>query len=539
MQRKRHALRPRAVVHAARGRAADLVLREPFPEVPLDALLPEGLHAVAVRAGRFRSGEFRFLGETARWEDGIDWDAPGRSPLWVYQLHYLGAVLDLAVAGHVDDARRLLASWHSERGERWDPVSWHPYPVSLRLANVAHAAARSGSCAALGPAAADVLATHATYLLDHLERDVRGNHLLENLRALLLFSRCFTGPAADRASAVARAELPAELAHQVHADGGHFELSPLYHTIVLQRLVELVHWLGPDDALARDHLLPCIRRMQTFLVRILCPDGDLPLLGDSARGFGPPPRRLLAASAALCGAAEPAPDGLTRLERTGLAVWRSAAVYAIVDVGQVCPPELPAHGQADALTFEFWAGGRPFVVDPGTPEYSGERRSWGRASSSHSTVVVDGQDHDEVYGSFRVGGRSRIDAHWDERSVTAYLRPWQGRAEIRRHVRFDDSGMTLEDQIDCAPSSVVDSRVLLAPEVRAERASDDGRVWSLRSGEQVVDAEAVHPLRAVAAKVSREFGSVVDTTMLIQDHPAGETSRRRGGLVLRAQGGGS
>lgn len=42
------------------------------------------------------------------------------------------------------------------------------------------------------------MAAHANFLADHLERDLGGNHLLENLRGLALTGAFLDGPDSNR-----------------------------------------------------------------------------------------------------------------------------------------------------------------------------------------------------------------------------------------------------------------------------------------------------------------------------------------------------
>lgn len=78
-------------------------------------------------------------------------------------------------------------------------------------------------------------------------------------------------------------------------------------------------------------------------------------------------------------------------------------IHLVADVGAPCPPDLPAHAQADCLTFELAIDGQRLVVDPGTSEYGSPQRQWERSTPAHSTITIDGTDQTEVWGSFRAG----------------------------------------------------------------------------------------------------------------------------------------
>lgn len=493
-----------------------------LPRLPLEVLAPDGLDAVCGRAAEVLAGRLTFVGVTCTYDRiaAIAWDQPHPSALWGFNLHYLAPILDLTLTGHVDAAAALLASWRRAVGGCWHRVAWHPYPTSLRLAYLCLAAGHLGAFEALATDAAALAAMHAAFLLRHLEHDLRGNHLLENARALLLAGRCLEGPLAAACERAACAILAREVPEQVLPDGAHFELSPMYHAIVLHRLVEMATVLGDAHPLVSELLGPAIVRMATFLRAILCPDGEIPLLGDSARGVAPPPAALLALATRHGRVDEPA-GRLTSLPDCGLHVWRSSALWAILDAGPLCPRYLPGHGQADSLTVEVWCDGVCLVSDPGVYDYTGPERTWGRSSRAHSTITIDDRDTSEVYGSFRVGGRARIaNVRVEGEAVTATLEPWGIDARCTRTVAFADSAgrvLVLTDRVDLPTGHVARSRLHLHPAVRIAALEDEGTRLTLGVGGRRMQIRAAAPLRLECGRTSREFGRIDATTVVVQD----------------------
>ena len=534
--RRAYALAPERPILAARRAAAGARTAGPLPVLSPDLLVPGGPEILARRAAALARGHFAYLGREVDYSAGIRWHDPGASPLWAFNLHYLGAVLELVLAGDAAAARRILSAWCADFGARWDRVAWHPYPTSLRLANLCFAAAQLGGFDALDPAACDLTATHAAYLLRHLERDLRGNHLFENAFALLVAGAYLDGSLAARCAATARQILAAEVPEQVRADGSHFELSPMYHAIVMQRCLQALALLDGDDPLARGTLAPAVQRMARFLAGILCPDGDIPPLGDAVRGFAPPPGALLALAERLAGAcAAPPPVGVTSFDDAGLHVLRSARVWAIFDAGPVCPDYLPGHGQADSLTVEVWCDGTCIVGDPGVHEYSGPERAWGRSSRAHSTLTVDDADTSEVYGSFRVGGRARIGGVAREpHAVAASLNPFGVAAHFVRRVELaapPADRLEIIDQARAPAGRTVRSRLHLHPAIRLVNGlSADGRAVVVRSTAGAVHITAQHPLRVEPGRASRQYGVVEPTTILVQELEATERGDLLGGM---------
>src|SRR5215470_18045025 len=468
--RRLYALAPARPIDAAWRAAAGTQAAQPLPFLPRELIGTEDDAVLEARAAALACGRFAYVGRAVDYSAGIDWRDPTASPLWAFNLHYLRSVLDLALTGRSDAARRILDAWAARFARRWDPVAWHPYPASLRLTNLCFAAMHLRSFDALGPGADALAATHAAYLLRHLERDLRGNHLLENACALLVASVCLRGPLARRCGAMARALLTAEVPEQVRADGSHFELSPMYHLLALERCLQALVLLDRDEPLARNTLAPAVARMARFLAGILCPDGDIPPIGDAVRGFAPPPAALLALAERFAAVRPVSPaSGVASFDDAGLHVFRAARLWAIFDAGPVCAEYLPGHGQADSLTVEVWCDGACVVGDPGVHEYTGPERAWGRSSRAHSTLTVDDADTSEVYGSFRVGGRARVTRVVREPSaVSATLEPFGVAARLSRRIALagkPHSGLEITDCAAAPGGRAVRSRLHLHPAV--------------------------------------------------------------------------
>jgi uncharacterized heparinase superfamily protein len=139
------------------------------------------------------------------------------------------------------------------------------------------------------------------------------------------------------------------------------------------------------------------------------PDGEIALFNDSAFGIAPTPAELedYAARLDFPTAVRPS-DGLTHLHESGYIRIQKDAAVLLLDVGPLGPDYLPAHGHADTLSFELSLHGQRVIVDTGVSRYSdGPVRLFERGTKAHNTVVVDGQDSSEVWGSFRVARRAK------------------------------------------------------------------------------------------------------------------------------------
>lgn len=392
---------------------------------------------------------FCFLNQSVDFHEEPGWHDQSLSRLWRFHLHYFDFVNDLLVwsaIGQADTAyktfRDLVTSW-LDSSETLEGDGWHPYTISLRIVNWLNAISvfepQLNSEEHFRNRLLGSIYGQAQVLSTDLELDVRGNHLIKNLRALLWISVAFEGVEPKLWFRKALPMLREELEEQVLSDGGHFERSPGYHLLVLKDCLEIAIWLGHNRNTVPEWLENVLRRMFDYLAAILPTDGQTPLLKDTVWESTLNPNDLLAAAAlyfddssyklsddfglyplllfGLSGRQKfkewPATDGArssVALKETGHYVMRDErnGDYLIFDAGKPCPDYLPAHAHADMFSYELAAGGRRVVVDSGVYEYAaGPWRDYFRSTRAHNTVEIAGENQSEVWDSFRVARRAR------------------------------------------------------------------------------------------------------------------------------------
>lgn len=409
-------------------------------------------------------GSFSFLNDSRDLGDPVDWSADGAARLWRYHLHYMEWAWSFAV--HPDQAwarEEFGALWRSwERSSRFGVGdTWSPYVASLRawvLCGVYR------SLVAGTGLQADVdrsLARHARFLRWHVEHDVGGNHLLKNLKALLGLG-VFLGDEGVRTMATRAIER--QLTVQILSDGGHYERSPSYHCQVLGDLIDCDALLAVGSLPPVVGLAGAIARMRAWLGLMRMPDGDVPLFNDCVL-VGAERLRLLQPG-------PPATERLTVLPASGYVVMRpDERRHLVADVGDPCPPNLPAHAHADCLSFELAIDGRRTVVDTGTSTYEhGARRSEERSTAAHNTVTVDGADQTEVWATFRAARLARahlerVDDDGRTISVTAShdgYRRLPGRLLHRRTWSVSPTEVEIVDEITGEGRHTIEARVHLS-----------------------------------------------------------------------------
>ncbi|WP_066919987.1 heparinase II/III family protein [Steroidobacter denitrificans] len=413
----------------------------------------------------------RTLREPAQWTNG---EVP---KLWLYNLHYFDDLL----ADGADDRR----AWHEALIHRWiaenpagSGIGWDPYPSSLRITNWIQWVLAGAS---LSDAALDSLATQARWLARRMEFHLLGNHLLANAKALIFAGTFFTGREARHWLHRGVRVLDEQLTEQILPDGGHVERSPMYHAIVLADVLDLLQlanvFPGVLDT-ARVHRWRAIAYEMLRWMRIMThPDGDLAFFNDAVMGIASRYCELQDYASTvvtqLDGVKNEEIRPIEALAHSGYVRLQRGAAVLIADVGDIGPDHQPGHAHADTLSFELSLLGHRVFVNGGVSTYEpGPLRLRQRGTASHNTVVIDGHDSSEVWGSFRVARRARPqNVRWNadedvlclHASHDGYERISRGLMHMR-HWSLTDTSLRIEDSI-CGDFNIAQAMLIVHPDV--------------------------------------------------------------------------
>ena len=376
---------------------------------------------VARRAPSMAGKEtFAFLNE--RGDLAIDgWNNPQREKLWRYNQHYF----DDLNARSAEERRE----WHRALVKRWiyenspgQGDGWEPYPTSLRIVNWIKFALSGNE---LSDAARHSVAVQSRWLRKRLEWHLLGNHLFANAKALVFAGLLFSGEEADGWLHTGAQILRKQMPEQILADGAQFELSPMYHALALEDVLDLVNLayaFGRDD-LARE-FASCIPAMLEWLLAMSHPDGEIAFFNDAAIGIAPDNAELLRYAHDLGFTVEPPTPGITHHVQSGYVRMELGTAVIIADLARIGPDYLPGHAHADTLSFELSLNGKRFFVNSGTSVYgTGPERQRQRGTAAHSALVLDGENSSEVWSGFRVGRRAKpfdIAVYRDEAGLVAH-----------------------------------------------------------------------------------------------------------------------
>lgn len=430
---------------------------------------------------------FRFINDDGDL-DQLGWDATTKPYLWRYNLHYFD---DLNAR---DSSSRT--SWHRSIVDDWiganPPVSscgWEPYPTSLRIVNWIKWSLAGNP---LSSAVLQSLAVQTRWLARRMEWHLLGNHLLVNAKALFFAGLFFDGDEAARWLQTSRQILISQLQEQVLADGGHFELTPMYHALAMEDVLDLVNI---SNAYGRSELASdwkcLIPKMLYWLKAMSHPDGHVAFFNDSAKGVAPRNTELFDYANRIGVCADVVIDCVTYLPVSGYLRLEAGAAVLLADFARIGPDYLPGHAHADTLSFELSVFGHRVIVNSGTSGYeASESRQYQRSTAAHNTVVVDGEDSSEVWSSFRVARRAKpfnvsIVSNGCTYAACSHdgYRRLPGGYIHRRAFRLNEQSLEVFDQISGKPSCV-EAALHFHPDVVLCE-SEGGYQISLPGGQQV------------------------------------------------------
>lgn len=458
----------------------------------------------------------------------VGWDAPALPKLWRYNQHYFD---DLQAEGW-----RERAPWHTALIGRWideNPPGrgsgWEPYPVSLRIVNWVK---WSLSGSTLEAAAIASLAVQARWLTRRLERHLLGNHLFANAKALIFVGCFFSGREADAWRATGLRILDRELDEQFLTDGAQFELSPMYHALAFEDLLDLLDLAGAFPGVLPEAMVERIARRAmgaaTWLAAMSHPDDRISFFNDASFSIAPENAALHrhAAELGVRGRTEFPP--LFAMPASGHVRMQAGPALLLADLARVGPDYLPGHAHADTLGFELSLFGRRVMVQSGTSEYgTGPERQRQRGTAAHNTVVVAGRDSSEVWGGFRTGRRARPRdvrfAATDDRLTAEAAHDGYAHLPGRplHHRAFTLTADRLEIVDEVSAPLPAEARFHLHPDVRAVQVGEDRVDLLLPEGECVRVSTHGVAVTVVAGTWHPEFGRVLSSSCLVLPLAAG------------------
>lgn len=289
------------------------------------------------------------------------------------------------------------------------------------------------------------LLVHGRHIMSNLEgsreNQYTSNHYLGNLVGLIYLGICCPFfKEAQQWLEFGTSELWNEMFKQVYPDGVDYEGSIPYHRLVTEMFLSTVLLCRRNGIAVPQAVRERLEKMLEFTMYVTKPDGTVPLIGDNDNGrlhrltvWEEPEREwidhryLLAIGAvlferddfgqaagnqweeaiwlfgekALAFKREVGDKDLPplRLESrafpdAGIYIMRHDDLYMVVDAGPNRQNGKSAHAHNGVLSFELYADGQTWIVDPGSYVYTQdwEARNRFRGTGFHNTVQVDTEE---------------------------------------------------------------------------------------------------------------------------------------------------
>ncbi len=229
-------------------------------------------------------------------------------------------------------------------------------------------------------------------------------------------------------------------------DGGHFERSPMYHQLMLQRVLDVINLLQKNKATEKEiiqELKDISSGMLGWMNSMKFENGRLPMVNDSAEGISLSCNELNQYAGEL-----KIQEKKITLKESGFRKVKTDVYECLIDLGGL--EEVNAgHGHADSLSFILHVHKQPFIIDTGISTYqASERRTFERSTEAHNTVTFKNRAQSELWGSFRVGKRVKIlGINEGENFLEGSIRFFQGAIIHSRRFEFFENSLIVSDSV--------------------------------------------------------------------------------------------
>ena len=440
-------------------------------------------------------GRFTFLNIASTFRD---WNMDDYGPLWAYNLNYMDWLEQDGITA--EECVKWIDKFIDDLPG--NQIGLDPYPIALRIMNWVKFFCKHPDC--LNQRRSESLYSQTLLLRRKLEYHLLGNHLLEDAYALFIvsvfFNDCQLFKKATRL-------MEKQLREQILPDGAHYEQSPMYHCIMLDRLLDCINFSlsNPLQFKGQEAFTTMLKQKASLMLghlqNIVYYDGTIPLLNDSAYGIAPDANQLFEYARRLNISWKAIP-----LKECGYRKMGNSHIEMIADIGCIAASYQPGHSHADTFNYELRNDGQPIIVE-------NERRQYERSTAAHNTVSVGGKDSSHVWGGFRVGRRAKVTVVKDEANDIVARHDGFGREAVHeRHFACKDGAFQVEDRIVGKEVEAV-SYLHLAPGLHAEIVSETDGV--VKIGNVSIRVEHCHRMELQYDYVSVEYNRLQACNVLV------------------------
>ena len=396
------------------------------------------------RISYFGNKRFVFLNLEKNFETGINWDYSEFGKLWCYNLNYFEFINQDNFEIYASEFRLFFEDFNNQLPTLKNANE--PFPTSLRIINWIKYFCKNKIN---HPVYFKSLYNQLLVLSDNKEYHLLGNHLLENGFALI-----FGGVFFQKSSFYQQGKyiVLRELEEQILNDGGHFELSPMYHNLILFRLLDVINLFESNVKLINGQfgdqesfvlfLKKKAEKMCGWVNAIAFKDGAIPHFNDSTYDVAPESNKIIEYARRMALNIE-----VNELQDSGYRRLKNNEFDIIVKTGKIGPDYIPGHAHADSLSFVCNINDKPVIVDPGITTYEkNEIRQNERSTSSHNTLSIGDKNSSNVWGGFRVAQRAKGHIIFNDKYSTEIYHDGYWKKHFRKIV-INNKNLTIVDKI--------------------------------------------------------------------------------------------
>ena len=486
------------------------------PRTNIRVLKNEFCSPIEKKISLINENTFKFLNKSQSLLE-VGWNDNGNTStkLWRYNQHYFD---DLNA---IESYRRKV--WHEQLLKNWisknsiaKGIGWDPYPTSMRIVNWIKWHLQGNK---LSDASLKSLVLQTSWLNKRIEWHVLGNHLFSNAKALTFAGLFFSGKHPEIWLKKGLKIINDELKEQVLNDGGHFELSPMYHAIFLEDLLDLINISQTYSKIIQktqvNKWMQIAKSMLKWLDVMTHPDGNIAFFNDAALEIAPNFDELkkYAQRLGIQYISEKF-NQITHLSDSGYVRYNFNSEIALLDVACIGPDYQPGHAHADTLSFELSLFGQRLLVNSGTSDYGiNPVRQYERSTKAHNTVEVNKQNSSEVWSGFRVARRAypfdlKIEESGNFVNISCAHNGYKRLSESlihRRHWQFSKNSLIIKDQIDGYFKSAC-AYFHFHPYVTVTKTKNSNWNILMPNGQQIILKVKVGEMSIETSYYSPEFG---------------------------------
>ena len=400
----------------------------------------------------------------------VGWDNKNLSKLWKYNLHYFDYINSELSYNETNliKINLLINKWINEN-PIGKGVGWEPYPTSMRIINWIKWHWKTQS---LSKEAIESIWLQTNWLKKNIEFHLLGNHVFVNAKALIFSGFFFNGKESTYVLNKGERLIKREIEEQFLTDGGHFELSPMYHSLCLEDMLDLLN-ISSNHTLSINTLLSKkIENGLNWLEHFSYRNLELANFNDCTNRISLDFNTLEKYSNKLNIFLNKnnKNQNLFFLKDSGFVIFSNEQLKVLADVGDIGAKYIPGHAHADTLSFELSIFDNRVIVNSGISTYEKNlERHIQRSTISHSTVEINNENSSEVWSGFRVANRAKIfDLLISNNSATStyFCATHNGYDEIIHKRTWDirDKIIMIEDQIIGNFKNAI-SRLYLHPDI--------------------------------------------------------------------------